>query len=66
MNEERTESVLQVEYIRDHLWLRYSITVNQIMVATVSFRSNDFNLTKMNPWLSSFLVSSNILLRKFW
>jgi hypothetical protein len=27
--------------------------------------SDDFNLTKRNPWLSSFLVSSNPLSRKF-
>jgi hypothetical protein len=30
------------------------------------FRSDDFNLTKKNPWFSSFLVSSNPLSRKSW
>ena len=30
------------------------------------FRSDDFNLTKKNPWFSSFLVSSNSLSRKSW
>jgi hypothetical protein len=36
MNEERTGKCLrQVEHIRGHLWHRYSIAVNQVMVATV-------------------------------
>ena len=36
MNEERTGKCLrQVEHICSHLWHRYSITVNQVMVATV-------------------------------
>ena len=36
MNEERTGKCLrQVEHIRGHLWHRYSITVNQVMVATI-------------------------------
>ena len=37
MNEETTKKCLrQVEHIRGHLWHRYSITVNQvIMVATI-------------------------------
>jgi hypothetical protein len=35
MNEERTSSWLrQREHIRDHMWHRYSVTVNQVMVAT--------------------------------
>ena len=35
MNEERTRRWLrQVEHIRSHLWHRYLITVNQVMVAT--------------------------------
>jgi hypothetical protein len=47
MNEERTGKCLrQVEHIRGHLWPIYSITVNQVMVATVNFRNDDFNLTK--------------------
>jgi hypothetical protein len=36
MNEEMTGNCLQqVEYIRGHLWHMYSITVIQVMVATV-------------------------------
>jgi hypothetical protein len=36
MNEERTgKGLQQVEHIRGHLWHRYSIAVNQVMVATV-------------------------------
>jgi hypothetical protein len=35
MNEERTGKCLQVEHVRGHLWHRYSITVNQVTVATV-------------------------------
>jgi len=36
MNEERTGLWLrQTEYIRGHLWHRYSVTVNQVMVAKV-------------------------------
>ena len=65
MNEERTGKCLrQVEHIRSHLWHRYSITVSQVMVATVNFLSDDFNLTKRNPWFGSFLVSSSPLSRK--
>jgi hypothetical protein len=36
MNEERTGKCLrQVEHICGHVWHRYSITVNKVMVATV-------------------------------
>ena len=36
MNDERTRKYLQqVEHIRGHLWHRYSIMVNQVMVAIV-------------------------------
>jgi hypothetical protein len=43
-NEERTGKCLrQVEHIRGHLWNRYSITVNQVMVATVTFLNFNFN-----------------------
>ena len=36
MNEEMTGKCLrQVEHIRGHLWHKYSITVTQVMVATV-------------------------------
>jgi hypothetical protein len=42
MNEERTGLWLpQMEHIRGHLWHRYSLTVNQVMVATV----------KLEKWL---------------
>jgi len=62
VNEERTRKCLgQVEHICGHLWHRYSITINQVMVATVKFRSFDFNFTKMNPCFSSFLVGNNPL-----
>ena len=38
MNEERTgKCIRQVEHIRGHLWHRYSITVNQVMVANLKF-----------------------------
>jgi hypothetical protein len=38
VNDERTGKCLrQVEDIRGHLWHRYFITVNQVMVATVKF-----------------------------
>jgi len=66
MNEEKTGKCLQVEYIRGHLWHRYCIAFNQIMVATVKFRSDDFNFTNGNPWFSIFPVSSNPLSRKSW
>jgi hypothetical protein len=36
MNEERIWKYLrQMEHIRGHLWHSYSLTVNQVMVATV-------------------------------
>jgi hypothetical protein len=53
----------QVEHIRGQLWHRYPIAVKQVME---NFRSDDFNITKRNPWFSSFLVSSNPLSRKSW
>ena len=38
MNEERTGKYLrQVEHIRGHLWHRYSITVNQVIVTILKF-----------------------------
>jgi hypothetical protein len=49
MNEERTGKCLrQVEHIHGHLWHRYSITVNQVMVATVKL---------YNLWLQLFCSS---------
>ena len=65
LNEKRTRLWLRPpKNISGHLWHRYSVTVNQVMVATVKLSSNDFNLTTRNPWFSSFLVSSNPLWRK--
>ena len=51
----------QTEHFRGHLWHRYSVTVNQVMVATINlhFRSDHLNFTIMNLWFSSFIVSSN-------
>ena len=49
MNGERIGQYLQVEHVRGHLWHRYSIPVNQVMVATVKLSNDDFNLTKRNP-----------------
>jgi hypothetical protein len=41
MNEERTGKCLrQMKYIRGHLWHRYSITVNHVMVATVKLSTD--------------------------
>ena len=41
MNEEMTGKCLQqVEHIRGLVWHRYSITVNQVMVATVKLSNN--------------------------
>jgi len=37
MNEKRTGKHLrQVEHIRGHLWHKYYIAVNQVMVATIT------------------------------
>jgi hypothetical protein len=63
MHEERTGKCLrQVEHNRGHLWHIYFIAVNQVMVATVNFRNDDFNLTKRNPWFSSFLILLKVAL----
>ena len=46
MNEEMTAKCLrQMEHIRGYLRHIYSIKVNQVMVSTVNFWSDDFNLT---------------------
>jgi len=67
MNEKKIGNCLrQVEHIRGHLWHRCSVTNDQVMVATVKLRSDDFDLTNRNPWFSSFLVSTNPLSRKSW
>jgi hypothetical protein len=50
VNEERTGKCLrQVEHIRGHLWHRYSITVNQVMVATVTFSKWWLQLYQKEP-----------------
>ena len=57
MNEEMTGACLwQVGHIRGHLW--YTVTVNQVMMATENFRSDDFILTNRNPWFSSYLLAA--------
>jgi hypothetical protein len=50
------------------LWHRYSVTVNQVMVAFVK-RSKwwlQHNLSTRNPWFGSFHVSSNSLSSTPW
>ena len=60
MNEEGSEKVFTASgTYRGHLWRRYSIAVNQVMVATVTL--SKWWGTKRNPWFSSFLVNSNPL-----
>jgi hypothetical protein len=45
-------------------WVRYSKTDNQVTVATANVRSDDFNLATWKPLFSSFLVSSNRLIKE--
>ena len=68
MNEERTGKCLrQVKHTHGHLWHKYSITVNQVMVVTVQLSKWwHFNLTNRNPSFSSVVVSSNPLSRTYW
>jgi hypothetical protein len=40
---------------RTTLWYKYSVAVNQFMIVTVNFWSDDFNLTIRNHWFSNFL-----------
>jgi hypothetical protein len=50
MNEDRIVKCLrQVEHIHGHVWHKYSIAINQVMVATVSFRIDDLTLTEEEP-----------------
>jgi hypothetical protein len=52
MNEERTGKCLrQVEHNRGHLWHRYSIAVNQVMVVTVTFSKWWLQLYQKEPWV---------------
>ena len=46
------ELIRQREHTRSHLWHRYSVTVDQVIVATVKRWSNDFNLTNRKSSLS--------------
>ena len=50
----------QTEYVRGHLWHRYSIAVNQVM----KLRSDDFHLITRNHWCSSYLDGNNFLSSK--
>ena len=54
----------QTEHIRGHLWHRYSITVNQVKVATVKLSTWWLQLNHYKPWFSSFRLSSSPLLKK--
>ena len=58
MNEERTGKCLrQVEHIRGHLGHKYSIAVNQVMVTTVKFRSDDQQLPcQQQPSIKEMLI----------
>jgi hypothetical protein len=50
MNEERTGKCLrQVKHIRGHMWHIYSITVNQVMVATVKLSKWWLQLDQQDP-----------------
>ena len=42
-----------------------SVTVDQCMMVTIYFRSDELNSTTVNLWLSSSLVNSNPLNRKY-
>ena len=49
MNEEGTGKCLrQMEHIRGHFWHRYSVALNQVMVATVltNVENDDFNFNQ--------------------
>jgi hypothetical protein len=49
----------QVEHIRSHLWHRYAIAVNDVMVATVKFWSDDFNFTRRTLGSVASLLAAN-------
>jgi hypothetical protein len=59
----KVDSVVNVTnrtYPCDHLWHRYSVTVNQVMKENVKQNSNDkLNLTNYEPLVQCFLVSRN-------
>ena len=50
-----------MEHIRTHLWHRYSVPINQVMMATVNFRSDDLNLTSMNPLHNSPSIKQHMI-----
>jgi hypothetical protein len=64
VNEERTGKCLrQVEHIRGHLWHRYSITGNQVMVATVKFSKWWLQLyQKINMYLAIFIIKQMLFI----
>jgi hypothetical protein len=50
MNKERIGKWLrQVEHIRGHLWYRYSVMVNQVMVATLKLLKWWLQLNQEEP-----------------
>ena len=59
MNEETTGKILrQVEHINGHLWHRYSIAVNQVMVATVK-------LSMLVSVFASSVVDNDVMVSVF-
>jgi hypothetical protein len=53
MNEERTgKCLLQLEHIRGHLWHIYSITTNQVMMATVKLSKWWLQRNQEEPFVS--------------
>jgi hypothetical protein len=42
-----------------------SVTVNQCMMVTINFRSDELNSTAVNLWFSSSLLNNNPLTRKY-
>ena len=50
--------------IRGRLLDRYSVTINQVILATINCWSDDFNATTRNQWFSSSLINRNPLSRK--
>ena len=65
MNEERTGKCLEKWNISVVISDRYFIMVNQVFGGDrKTFEAMTYNITKRNPWFSSFLVSINPLSRK--
>jgi hypothetical protein len=62
MKEERTGKCLrQLEHIRGHLWHRYSITVNQVMLATVKLSKRWLQLSQEELLASvTFLLAATL------